>query len=278
MKAKYTLAIDTERSRVIAYSDFISKQHPNIVEAFAATIHTLTFNNYIILDSCEASFANQGYTAPGVHKILKASDMKIADGTHTLGTLISCMEMACTDDASRFIPASKFKVPAKVAGFVSNLTTTTKESAMTEATAAKKVSKKAAQATKSDAPKRVEKALLSNGDRSERPAVGGKTSVVWEIADKNFRSTRSEILALCKEQGIADATAATQYGRWRRERLVEGKQVGPSATALAAIKKAADAAKEAAKAEKQAAAAEARAATKAAKVAAQAEEAAAVPS
>ena len=97
--------------------------------------------------------------------------------------------------------------------------------------ATKKVSKKATKkvtAQKAPANKRVEKAKLSNGEFTERPAAGGKTAVVWEIADKNFRKTRKEILELCKEAGVRDATAATQYGRWRRERIVEGKQVGPA--------------------------------------------------
>ena len=99
----------------------------------------------------------------------------------------------------------------------------TKKAAPKKAAPAKKVTAK-----KAVSIKRPEKATLKNGDKSARPAKGTQTGKVWTIADKNFRKDRKAIIAACVAAGINPATASTQYGYWRRERIAEGLQVGPA--------------------------------------------------
>lgn len=53
-----------------------------------------------------------------------------------------------------------------------------------------------------------------------RPTPGTATGKVWEIADAVSAETkapaeRKPVLAACKEAKINDATAQTQFGRWR---------------------------------------------------------------
>lgn len=54
-----------------------------------------------------------------------------------------------------------------------------------------------------------------------RPTANSVTGSVWSIADslsaaKKAAAERSEVMEAAKKAGINDATAATQYGRWRK--------------------------------------------------------------
>lgn len=82
----------------------------------------------------------------------------------------------------------------------------------------------------------VEKAakIVQNG--ITRPATGTTTGRIWEIADNlstEGPAKRAPVLAQCKEEGINNATAATQYGRWRKFYGLgkEEKEVAPAAEA-----------------------------------------------
>lgn len=53
-----------------------------------------------------------------------------------------------------------------------------------------------------------------------RPTAGTATGKVWEIADRISAETqkpaeRKPVLEACKAANINDATAQTQFGRWR---------------------------------------------------------------
>ena len=72
---------------------------------------------------------------------------------------------------------------------------------------------------------------VSNG--VTRPKDGTKTGRVWAIADKQAGETgkarRKDVLTQCEEEGLHAATAATQYGRWRKYNGLEGRdEVEPS--------------------------------------------------
>lgn len=54
-----------------------------------------------------------------------------------------------------------------------------------------------------------------------RPNPASKTGQVWVIADslsakKGAPAERKEVLEACKNAGIVDATAQTQFGRWKK--------------------------------------------------------------
>ncbi len=56
-----------------------------------------------------------------------------------------------------------------------------------------------------------------------RPKDGTKTGQVWAIADKlsgegdsTVPATRGDVMKACEAAGLNQATAATQYGRWRK--------------------------------------------------------------
>jgi|SRR5690606_16775405 len=54
-----------------------------------------------------------------------------------------------------------------------------------------------------------------------RPRSGTATGRVWEIADELSAAAgepvaRKDVMAQAKEEGLNEATIATQYGRWRR--------------------------------------------------------------
>lgn len=54
-----------------------------------------------------------------------------------------------------------------------------------------------------------------------RPKVGTKTGRVFDISDELSNAAgapakRADVLAQCEDEGINKATAATQYGRWRK--------------------------------------------------------------
>lgn len=61
-----------------------------------------------------------------------------------------------------------------------------------------------------------------------RPKAGTKTGRVWEIADEKAsasggRARRKDVLAQCEAEELNAATAATQYGRWRKYNGLEGR-------------------------------------------------------
>lgn len=61
-----------------------------------------------------------------------------------------------------------------------------------------------------------------------RPKTGTKTGRVWEIADELSKkakkpASRKAVLEKTNGEGINSATAATQYGRWRKYHGLEGR-------------------------------------------------------
>lgn len=67
----------------------------------------------------------------------------------------------------------------------------------------------------------VERAAKDTKNDVTRPAVNTKTGLVWVIADRlsaaaKAPAERKAVMEQCKEEGVNEATAATQYGRWRK--------------------------------------------------------------
>lgn len=61
-----------------------------------------------------------------------------------------------------------------------------------------------------------------------RPGAGTKTGTIWEIADSKSQALgkpagRKEVLDAAAEVEINPATAATQYGRWRKYNGLAGR-------------------------------------------------------
>lgn len=61
-----------------------------------------------------------------------------------------------------------------------------------------------------------------------RPKAGTKTGRVWELADQmseanGGRARRKDVMAACEAEDLNAATAATQYGRWRKYNGLEGR-------------------------------------------------------
>lgn len=75
-----------------------------------------------------------------------------------------------------------------------------------------------AKSTQSSEPK----APKVPGAPPEAPKAGSTTGKVWEIATRicppGAAIDRTAIIAACKEAGINEATAATQYSKWKRAR------------------------------------------------------------
>lgn len=68
------------------------------------------------------------------------------------------------------------------------------------------------------------------------PRAGSKTRAVWDTATKisekeNRPATREEVLSACMENGIAKATAATQYSHWKKYYGLTGRIVDPNRAA-----------------------------------------------
>ena len=82
---------------------------------------------------------------------------------------------------------------------------------------------KAPKAPKAEAPAKevkVKVALLTQNGIS-RPAAGSKTSRIWDISDElsaiaGKPAKRKEVIAKAIAEDLNAATAATQYGRWRK--------------------------------------------------------------
>lgn len=59
----------------------------------------------------------------------------------------------------------------------------------------------------------------------ERPKATSTTGRVWEIADRvyvegtDWKTARTAIVAACIAEGINEATAATQYSKWKGSRM-----------------------------------------------------------
>lgn len=66
------------------------------------------------------------------------------------------------------------------------------------------------------------KPVRNPGEPPTAPKAGSTTGKVWEIADRvcpaGAAIDRNAIIAACKEAGINEATAATQYSKWKRAR------------------------------------------------------------
>ena len=67
----------------------------------------------------------------------------------------------------------------------------------------------------------VEKAPKIEQNGVSRPKAGTKTARVWEITDAlsaqgGAPAARKDVLEAAGKEGINQATAATQYGRWRK--------------------------------------------------------------
>lgn len=73
--------------------------------------------------------------------------------------------------------------------------------------------------------KQVVTKIVQNG--VTRPKDGTKTARVWEIADELSAAAgkpakRKDVIAKILEEGGNPATAATQYGRWRKFNGLQG--------------------------------------------------------
>lgn len=103
---------------------------------------------------------------------------------------------------------------------------------------------------KAPAPQAEPKPEKDQQNGITRPKAETKTGRVWAIADaqsKNLGSPapRKPVLEEAKSEGINPATAATQYGRWRKYHGLEGKGTESDAAAPKAEAAAEDSAPEA---------------------------------
>lgn len=78
-----------------------------------------------------------------------------------------------------------------------------------------------------------------------RPKAGTKTGRVWEIADAQSAklekpAPRKGVIEECMSEDINSATAATQYGRWRKYHGLEGRGNEEEATTEASAEAAAE--------------------------------------
>lgn len=85
-------------------------------------------------------------------------------------------------------------------------------------------------AAKAEKPAKKEKAPAAPKDSKNgvtRPKSGTTVGKIWDIADKLAKGgkdvKRSDVLAQTKAAGINDATAATQFGKWRRYNGIKGR-------------------------------------------------------
>lgn len=90
------------------------------------------------------------------------------------------------------------------------------------------------------APEKAPKAPKDTKNGVTRPKAGTKTGRVWEIADaqsenKGAPALRKDVLEECVSEGINQATAATQYGRWRKYYGLEGRGTEEEATTEAGV-------------------------------------------
>jgi len=74
---------------------------------------------------------------------------------------------------------------------------------------------------------KVEKAPKVTQNGVTRPKDGTKTAVVWEVADaisanQGKPARRKDVIEECMKREMSAATAATQYGRWRKFHGLKG--------------------------------------------------------
>ena len=90
--------------------------------------------------------------------------------------------------------------------------------------------------TKEDAAPAVEKAPKISQNGVIRPKAGTKTARVWEIADelsaaKGGPAKRADVITKGQGEELNIATAATQYGRWRKFHGLKGSDEPTEAVA-----------------------------------------------
>lgn len=205
----FTIAVDTQLKRVVAYTDYV--EDVNQIELFASGVRKTCFNDFVVVDTTGESIEDcRAVDFDDAKSIMSKLGFNSTAAT-TFASIAEVIRQACLNDSITYINLEKTK--------------------MTEQTTKPAASKAA--------PKAAPKAAKPKGEANglpKRPKDGTKTGRVWAIADKNYRKTRADVIGLCVEDGITPATAATQYGNWARARRAEGKQVGP-ANADAAKKK-----------------------------------------
>lgn len=67
-----------------------------------------------------------------------------------------------------------------------------------------------------------------------RPAAGSTTGKIWDLADKaaaknKHNNNRGEVIEAAGKLGIVEATAATQFGKWRVYNGIKGRVAKPKA-------------------------------------------------
>jgi len=80
---------------------------------------------------------------------------------------------------------------------------------------------KAAKAAKEPKAEKAPKVELVTQNGISRPAAGSKTSRIWDISDElsaiaGSPAKRKDVIAKAMTEDLNAATAATQYGRWRK--------------------------------------------------------------
>lgn len=91
-----------------------------------------------------------------------------------------------------------------------------------------------AKATETEAAEEKAKPVKDEQNGIPRPKAGTKTGRVWEIADelsakKGEPAPRKEVLETANGEDINIATAATQYGRWRKYHGLAAEPKAPKA-------------------------------------------------
>lgn len=83
-------------------------------------------------------------------------------------------------------------------------------------------SKASGKAPKKEKAPAVDKPKRETQNGVPRPGKGTTTGKVWDISDALTKkrsgkpALRKDVLAACEDEKINPATAATQYGRWRK--------------------------------------------------------------
>lgn len=98
------------------------------------------------------------------------------------------------------------------------------------AKATKPAATKPAAATKPEKPAKPAKVVKDKVEQNGiiRPSAGTTTGRIWEIADGLSAKTkapavRKDVMAQADAEKINAATAATQYGKWRKFNGLEGR-------------------------------------------------------
>lgn len=103
--------------------------------------------------------------------------------------------------------------------------------------------KKTNKVAKSKAPKVVKPVVPKDTKNNvTRPKEGSTTRKIWDLADKakaanGHNNNRGEVLAAAEKLKINEATAATQFGKWRVYNGITGRVAKPKAPKVAPKKK-----------------------------------------